>query len=238
VSLSVFGVRYSYYNVPPAMQAQQGLVSEWWQARPASAWEPQRVTAENALPLAHLSIVDLAPSDDWGSFYVNCRGAQDPRGVWGCAGYEDGRNRARDIIDARCPSGGCWIVVLQPEIDYRHDGWSFWSAHGNFVVNLQGEAQPMEQGLTLAHELGHGLTLPHTWDDPSYPRGDGGMGPFVGLRYSPTFSVVPGTDEFGRTTAYDLMSYGWPWWLSPYNYCKALRVASGSRLVCPSTLRG
>lgn len=236
--LGVFGARYSYTNVPPAMQQQLGLTSSRWPARPVSAWEPLRRTAENALPLSRLTVSDLAPASAWGSVDIDCRAVLGGDGRWGCAGYEDGRTWASNTIDARCPNGGCWIVLLQPEIDLGHHGAWWRTGRGNHAINLQGEQSPTEQGLTLAHEIGHGLGLPHTWEDSSYPRRDGGLGPFVALRHSPGISLVSGQDVSGRTTAYDVMSYSGPAWFSPYNYCKALGTASGGRTTCPGGLNG
>ena len=76
-----------------------------------------RRTAENALPLTRLSLADLAPNAAWGSADIDCRAVRGADGTWGCAGYEDGRAWAANTIDARCPNGGCWIVLLQPELD-------------------------------------------------------------------------------------------------------------------------
>ena len=238
VTLSVFGARYSYHDVPAVLQAREGLRDDRWQARPVSAWEPLRVTAENALPLAGLTITDLAPNEARGSTSVACRGRQGDDGRWGCLGFEDGRKWAEDTIDARCPNGGCWIVVLQPEITDGHLGAWGMTARGNHVINLQGEAQPEEQGITLAHEIGHGLSLGHTFEDPAYPRRDGGLGPYVGLRYSPSLTLIAGEDRDRRTAAYDLMSYSSPAWISPYSFCQALKVSSSTRMSCPSTFRG
>jgi hypothetical protein len=101
----------------------------------------------------------------------------------------------------------------------------------------------------MAHEIGHALGMLHTFGsgmDPNYPRPGGrlvddpggGLGPFVGVRYTPTISLVVGQDAAGKDTAFDLMSYKSPAWYSPYNYCKALKVASGGAQSCPSTLQG
>ena len=79
---------------------------------------------------------------------------------------------------------------------------------------------------------------PTLWDDPTYPRSNGALGPFFGFRYSPTFSVVAGTSPDGTTTAYDLMSYTRPAWFSPHNYCKALQESSNHRMACPYWLVG
>lgn len=236
-NINLYAARYSYYNIPLGMQQQLGLTSTWWQARPVSAWEPMRLAAENAIPSARLTITELAPSAPWGSTYIDCRAVQAPNGSWGCGGYVDARTYANNTIDARCPGGGCWIAVLQPEIDQSHHGAHWMTPRGNHAINLQGEAQPTEQGLTLAHEIGHGLSLGHTWEDGAYPRVDGGMGPFVALRYSPTIALVSGQSAAGATTAYDLMSYSSPAWFSPYSYCKALAVASGNQITCPPSTR-
>jgi hypothetical protein len=235
VDLHVYGVRYGYRDVPSVIGQPAGLTTPDWPARSQAAFEPLRVTAESALPVAKL-FVDPIPSQ--GSAVIDCA-PQQVDGVWSCSGYLQGREFAQNVIDAQCPTGGCWIAVLQPEIDLGHHGAHWTTPKGNHAINLQGEAQPVEMGLTLAHEIGHGLGLPHTFDPGTdYPRAGGGLGPFVGLRYSPGVSLVPGQDASGRTTAYDLMSYNSPAWFSPYNYCKAMPTATSGRLSCPPGLAG
>jgi hypothetical protein len=231
--ISVYGLRYSYYNVPSAMYGLTGRTDGWWPARPVAAWEPMRVTAENALPTAHLWVNETAPNSYWGTNWFDCRGVSDSNGNWGCGGYLDARAYGESYIDGQCPNGGCWVVVLQPEIDSGHHGAHYISPRGNHVINLQGESQPTEQGLTLAHEIGHGLSL-LDMPNSSYPRSDEGMGPYIGFRYSPSNALVAGTNIYGATTAYDLMSYRSPGWFSPYSYCKALAFASSNGIVCPA----
>jgi Metallo-peptidase family M12B Reprolysin-like len=244
-SLTVYGIRYSYFNIPREMYdqlkaTQPGLGSTfdgWWKARQLSDWEPLRRMAENALPLAKLNIPDDAPAgtpySEWGNHWVDCKGAKNAAGKWQCGGYLDGRKLGEDFIDAKCPNGGCRVMVLQPEIDYNHeDGAHYKSPKQNHVMNMQGEAEPGSQGNTLAHEIGHSLGLPHTWDDTNYPRSDGALGNFVAVRYAPTLALVPGTTTTGTTASYDLMSYSRPAWFSPHNYCAAMAKLPGSHPLC------
>jgi hypothetical protein len=193
--------------------------------------------------VAHLTITDTAPAGGdysaWGTAWFDCRAVQDTSGRWSCSGYSDAKNWETTYVDHLCPSGGCTAMMLQPEIDINHeDGTDWMSPAGNHVNNMQGESDPTSQGDTLAHELGHSLGLVHTWEDPSYPRPDGGLGPYIALRYSPVLATVPGRDAAGATTSYDLMSYSRPAWFSPYSYCKALATQSGRSVTCPSGLVG
>ncbi len=249
-SLRVIGLRYSYTNVPAALThqlqaSQPGLTVSAgnWQARPTSAWEPLRRLAENALPLTSLTIADDSTSA-WGSKTFDCNAAHDPNtDQWSCDGYRDAKTWETAYADVLCPHGGCYVMLLQPEIDSGEDGTSWTSTAGNHVMNMQGEADPHNQGNTLAHELGHALGLGHADPqlsdaDPNYPRSDGGLGPFVAVRSVPSLELVPGTNGHGTTIAYDLMSYKRPAWFSPYNYCKALAGLPGSHPVCSPGLVG
>jgi hypothetical protein len=239
-SLQIFGLRYGYTNVPTAMvdalkATQPGLnngFAGYWLARQVADWEPMRVTAENALPLAALSVTDQSPNSIWGASSFDCKGAQDTNGAWSCGGYVDARAWAEAYVDQKCPNGGCWVIVLQPEVDDGHHGAHYVSDKGNHVINIQGERSADQRGLTMAHEIGHGLGLAHTWEDTSYPRSDGGLGPFVAVRYSPSLSLVSGQNATGQTTAYDLMSYDTPAWFSPHNYCSAMAGLTGSHPLC------
>jgi hypothetical protein len=202
-----------------------------------------RRLAENALPLTTLTVADDSTSA-WGSKTFDCKAVHDPTtDQWSCDGYRDAKTWETSYADVLCPHGGCYVMLLQPEIDAGEDGTSWTSTAGNHVMNMQGEADPHNQGNTLAHELGHALGLlhadPHLSDsDPNYPRSDGGLGPFVAVRSVPALELVPGKDAHGTTVAYDLMSYKRPAWFSPYNYCKALAALPGNHPVCSPGLEG
>lgn len=236
VALNVYGVRTRYHGVPTAAQARFGLTSSVWPERPFSVFEPQRAGAEGMLPLASLTISRL-PGDPIGD--LDCRYDGNA-----CAGYVDERPWAQGLIDREHPEGGTIIVILQPEIATGHSGYSFRSPRGNCVINLQ--ADEVDVGATLAHEIGHCLGLPHTFEDPNYPRLNGALGPtsagalgdFVALRATPDPVLIPGQDAAGNVTAYDTMDYGLNSWFSPYNYCRALAVTSNGRLLCPPHLDG
>jgi hypothetical protein len=245
-SLTVIGIRTSYYNVPAAMKAQLSasqpglnVLDGWWQARPVSAWEPLRRRAEDALPLAHLTVNDASADNPWGFMAFDCKAVQDGAGNWGCSGYQDAKDWETHYVDTYlCPHGGCTAMLLQPEIDDGEDGTDWGSPAGNSINNMQGERSPDSQGNTFAHELGHSLGLAHTFQDPSYPRADGGLGPIVALRYTPTIELMPGTDANGATSTYDLMSYTRPAWFSVYNYCKAMSNLRGAHPNCAAGYSG
>ena len=72
---------------------------------------------------------------------------------------------------------------------------------------------------TMTHELGHNMGLPHApcgspkWTDNNYPYPGGQVGPGG-------YSHVLGSTI--RKSAYDVMSYCHPVWISGYNFSKAL----------------
>ncbi|GAA1782932.1 hypothetical protein GCM10009682_01250 [Luedemannella flava] len=231
VVINLTAARIGWTNIPPAMQAQVGLTGPVWPARRASVWYQQRATAENALPISSLNINDLTWVDQAYALF-DCKAVLGADGRWSCPGYLDVRSWTEAKVDALCPNGGCWLAVMLPELDDGHHGNHKTTSKGNHAITLLGERVPSEQGLTLAHEIGHGLGQAHTWLNADYPRADGGLGPYVGLRYSPTYSLVSGQDTTGRTTAYDVMSYDSPAWTSPYSYCRMLPIATGNRLNC------
>ena len=72
--------------------------------------------------------------------------------------------------------------------------------------------------------------------DPSYPRPDGSLGPYVGLRSRPALQLYAGDTIGGVIAGYDIMSYQFPQWASPWTYCKALSAASRGTLTCPHLL--
>ena len=115
---------------------------------------------------------------------------------------EPNTERSRSEPDPRCPTSGCWPGGL---------------ASSQVAVSWGGQ--------TFAHELGHNLSLSHapcqTPDfDPDFPYADGSIGVW-GHRF------IRGDDAgFGRLFhpegSKDLMSYCLPWWISDYNFTKAL----------------
>ena len=75
------------------------------------------------------------------------------------------------------------------------------------------------EGYTIAHELGHNLSLGHapcgvSGSDPNYPYPDGSIGAW-GYDFLTDMLVPPDIS--------DLMSYCRPQWISDYNFTKALR---------------
>jgi hypothetical protein len=230
IRLRLYGVRYGYHDVPESYQRRLGLASSTWPAPSRDLFEPQRAGAENMLPIASLAIAEL-PGDPVGDFACRYLGSETEGG---CDGYQDARPWAEDLIDQQSPGGGAIIVILQPEQQGGHLGAWFMTDRGNHVINFQ--ADTVDVGSTLAHELGHAFGLSHTFEDPRYPRADGGLGPFIGLRGTPTPSLVLGVDARGQTLAYDLMSYAFNSWISPYSYCRALQATAQGRWSCPTSV--
>ena len=74
---------------------------------------------------------------------------------------------------------------------------------------------------SVAHELGHNLSLPHAPcagaanPDPLFPYPDGSIGAW-GYDFRDGGRLV-------RPTTWDLMGYCWPRWISDYNFTNALR---------------
>lgn len=228
----VYGARYGYRNVPPSLQTRVGLTDSTWPAPAWIAFEPQRLGAQAMLPVAGLSI-DHLPTD--AITEVDCAYMGDAASG-GCSGYVAGVAWAERTIDDAFPTGGQTIVLLQPEAGNGHYGGQYVSPAGNNVINLQ--ADTIDIGHTLAHEIAHSFGLVHTFEDPLYPRPDGALGPYVGVRPTPSLVLVSGDDAAGNVTASDLMSYEFGTWISPYSYCKALARISGGRLLCPNGVDG
>jgi hypothetical protein len=248
--LRVIGLRYSYNNVPQALTddlraSQPGLRvrAGWWQARTLASWTPMRRFSENVLPLARLIITDEAegaPDSAWGSATFDCEAGRRDDGLRYCGGYEDAIAWAKKYADDRCPDGGCLVVLLQPEIELTGatgtcfcQSFELQTPAGNDVINVQGERLDLDQGPTLAHEIGHYLKLWHTWEDPHFGdrNEDALIGDIIGLRYAPAIRLEPQNRLDGRST-YDLMTYHRTVWSSVYSYCKAMLAVPGPNPVC------
>ena len=107
-------------------------------------------------------------------------------------------------------------------------------ASGHYVGTMSDDTRPFGVAIlsgkssfsvfyepTLAHELGHNLSLSHApcggagGSDPAFPTGDGSTG-----AWGYDFALVPPQTP-------DLMSYCLPKWISDYHFTKALRFRLG-----------
>ena len=69
-----------------------------------------------------------------------------------------------------------------------------------------------------------------------YPRHDGSLGAYVGLRSRPTLELYAGDAIGGAVTGFDIMSYQFPQWSSPWTYCRGLNTVSRGTVTCPHLL--
>ncbi len=196
-------------------------------APPFSDFEPHRVWAESALPMAALWSMPY-PGYPRGS--IAHRQVRNDDGTFRDDGYLDGRAWAHQMIDRWAPSGGEWVVLMQPEVDPSYHGAHYVNFVGNHVINMQSNYS--DPGPTLAHEIGHGWRQPHTWDNGNFPHASGGMGGEVGVRI-----FRSGVELLNSPRYYDLMSYGHPSWFSPYSYTEILRHMTRDRLTVPEDVR-
>jgi hypothetical protein len=196
-------------------------------APPFSDFEPHRVWALSALPAANLWAV---PYPGYPRGNIAHRPVRNDDGSMGDAGYLDARDWAQRMIDRLEPGGGAWVVLMQPEVDPGYHGAHYVDGVGNHVINMQ--SNYADPGPTLTHEIGHGWGQPHTWQNPSFPYPEGGMGSQVGVRL---FRF--GTELLNSPGNHDIMSYAHPQWLSPYTYTEILRRMTGDRVRVPPAVR-
>jgi hypothetical protein len=248
VQIGYYGVRYRMPDTPAAVLAANGVTATidpstntgTWPERTLDDLRRDRDEALAYLPLAVLSLT-LWPGDPVASFsYTDSSVPQDRQA------YMQGRAWGHSLLDMRRAGDPLErVVVLQPERTDYNGNCS--STTPPSMINLQSGAEP---GNTLAHELGHSLSMDHTQyvgagnggHDPNYPREsptrngndaiDGAFGSEVGLGARTSPHALPGQDAMGNPALWDIMSYhhlGLPGptsWTAPYTYCKMLHAAT------------
>lgn len=235
-AISAYALRYQYYNVPAGV----GLPSPIMPANDMGALSRMLPLAENLLPISRLS-ANLMEGVVLGNF--DCH--YDPS-AGRCTGYLDAQQWASDVVDQQAPSGGSWIVVLQPEQDATgHFGTYRPTPAGNRVITVAEDLT--DTGLGLAHQLGVSFGLCELGQSPqcdaAYPRAHGALGPYTGLRYAHGVDAVLGENPLGTSAAVDLMAVDGgpvtgPVWISPYNYCKAILYRFEGQAACPGQVDG
>jgi hypothetical protein len=219
------------------MQTVRKLNGPDWPAKSPQAIEAMRVAAEGVLPLAKLTFEPL-PGAPEGRF--DCGAPANATGT-DCPGYAAAVDWARALIDTFDPNGHSWVVLFQPETSSGAEGSAWGTPRINAGINVQ-EDPPNSIGMTLAHEVLHGLGAGHSrrvldGHDLNYPRGgDGALGPFIGIQAVPALRVFAGQNAAGAVATYDIMSYEFPMWISPYVYCVTMPKATGGRMHCPASV--
>jgi hypothetical protein len=217
-------LRYQYHNVPPELVARQGLSGPIWPANDTAAMDRMMPLVSNLWSRRPQNYAFI--SDEVGDF--NCRY---DAASGQCLGYLDAQAWAAGIVDAGPwppgrPGFPSWVVVIRPEREpAAHIGTYVTTPRGNHVITVAEDLT--DTGLALAHELGHSFGLCDIGTPGcAYPRPGGALGPYTGLRYIPSLSVVQGENPAGVRAATDLMALGGagagPVWISPRTFCQGL----------------
>jgi hypothetical protein len=229
---TLYGVTYA--NTNPAMAAA-----------PWSDFEAHRRFTESVLPLSYLVIVHwpgdpVLSFDDSDPQYRAYQRARD----W--ASQASFRFSAENYGDASIQPQP--IYLLQPEDTCLCGGTSFYSDN---IRVLNGQNNHWNAGRVMAHEVGHWFGRPHTFseDHPSEPPYDlrfpyehAQIGPQVGVDVGVTglpFSTAPSSAVQLAASSpsehfHDLMSYGYPIWISPFTYCALMHETTHGALSCPA----
>lgn len=212
---------------------------------PFSNFEAHRLYLQNVYPFSSVRIWPLPGSGS--------RLFDNNRAVYTAGDRDSALRSAYGVVGRLLESvpGNDPALILRPEQGMGGTvGWCCGFANGHYIPwSMDDRGQP---GRIAAQEISHsydGVFMnKHTWDSAFfYPRtdgvagsaNDGPIGPFNGVKFAPTLSLVPGQNADSTPAAWDYMSYSGPVnWVSPYTYCKMLKYGSGGAEFCPSDVEG
>lgn len=155
----------------------------------------------------------------------------------------DGDLRAAYTTDANLATREGWFTLIEDLVTLRLDDGSDRYYYGGFRLSpaspfggLGYVGYPVSIGTdasagTLAHELGHNLSLPHA---PCSPPGIKILGvdpsfPYIGAKTGQWGWDRTRQELYDPVTTFDLMSYCDPAWISDYNYRRVLMYRDTSR---------